>query len=344
MFKIFKTTSVFLVCLFSIQESVSQNVSKEDLQGEWVKNKISLKDGSPIYDESINNSSFGLEFYGDGLIVSVGDKSSITTYTLLNNTLTYRGNHFVIERFDKPILVLKQTETDASIEPIQIEMHFKPTVDLSLVPAYYYAKNEEKVYISQIGIVEPKYLNPAMSSMDYIFQNFRFPVMKKGGFVARFVITKNGTLEGIRIVASSNSKYDDRLVSAIKKTKGKWRAANFQGVPVNCELEYNFDLGYTTPKMDLTEDKKMVAQEYESNAKYYFDVKNYKSVIYYCTKAIENDPYLIDSYYLRAASNVFRKDINGACGDYLQLKNLGQVKATDLYAKYCQDYTPKTEE
>jgi hypothetical protein len=344
MFKIFKITSVFLVFLFSAQKSVSQSFSKEALQGEWVKDKISLKDGSPIYDESIQNSSFGLEFCGDSLIVSVGDKSSYTTYSLLNNTLVYRGNYFEIARLDKPILVLKQTQTNDEVEPIRIDMHFKPTLDLSSIPDFYYAKNEEKVYVSQIGVVEPKFLNPRLSSMDYIFDNFKFPVMKKGGFAARFIITKEGRLEGVRIIASSNSKYDDKLVEAIKKTKGMWRAANFQGDPVNCEVEYNFDLGYNTSKPDLIVDAKMVAQEYETNAKYYFDAKNYRSAIYYCTKAIENDPYLIDSYYLRATAYVLRKDLNNACGDYLQLKNLGQKKGTDLYDKYCQDYKPKTQE
>lgn len=342
----FKTTSFFLLFLFSLHSIKAQSVLKEALQGEWIKNEISLKDGSTIYNENVINSSFGLEFIGDSLIISIDGRNSVSRYTLIDSILNYRGNHYQIERLEKPFLKLVQVLNSEDVEPIQIAMHYKPTLDLGLNPEYYLAKNGEKVYVLRPNELEPKFINDRYSALDYIFDNFNYPEFKKGGFVARFVITKDGKIEGQRIVASSNQKYDQRLINAINKTEGKWLPAKYLGERVNCEVEYNFDLGWNekAPAVNTELDAKIEAQEYDSNGKHYFTAKNYRLSIYYFTKALEKDPYLIDSYYLRAASYIFTRKIDEACADYLQLKILDQKRGADLYDKYCGNYKPKTQE
>ena len=57
MSKYLKTTSVFLVLLFTTIQGISQDTIKKALQGEWIKDRISLKDGSTIYDDNLLNSS-----------------------------------------------------------------------------------------------------------------------------------------------------------------------------------------------------------------------------------------------------------------------------------------------
>jgi tetratricopeptide (TPR) repeat protein len=346
MFKIIKTTSVLLVCLFSIQKSLSQGNLKAALQGEWVKEKLSLEDGSPVYNESLNNSSFTLEFLGDSLIVTNNGQSFYTTYTVTEGVLHYGGSHLKIERLDKPILELVQMFDNNENESLKITLNYKPVHDISFIPNFYKAKNGEPVYLFKENIIEPKFVYARSRAIDYIHSNFKYPDYKKGGFVVRFVVTKDGNLEGQRIMASSNPKYDQRLIDAINKTKGKWLPATFLGEKVNTEIEFNFDLGYTKPvyASSAEEDEKANAEEYNANGKYYFTDKNYRSAVYYFTKAINADPYLIDAYYLRAASHVFLKKTSSACADYLQLKNLGQKRGEVLYDKYCDGYNPETKE
>lgn len=341
-----KNTSALILFIFSIgQSATSQNAIKNSLQGEWVKSKITLIDGSPIYNEGLENSSFGLEFSGDSLIISIDGKNSYSSYDVKDSTLNYRDNYFKILRLDKPFLEVSQVLTSDDVEPIKIEMYFKPTLDIGIIPESYLAKNGDPVYLLRPNQLEPKFINSRYTAIDYINTHFRYPEFKKGGFVVRFVITKTGELEGQRIIASSNQKYDQRLIEAVNKTKGKWLPAKYLGEAVNCEVEFNFDLGYTKPDYssgNTEEDKKAMAEEYASNGKYYFSAKNYRSAIFYLSKAIENDPYQVSSYYLRAAAYIYNKKPDDACADYLQLKNLGQKRAEGLYDKYCQNYKPET--
>ncbi len=342
MSKYLKTTSVFLVLLFTTIQGISQDTIKKALQGEWIKDRISLKDGSTIYDDNLLNSSFGLEFLRDTLIISIEGKNSITSYTVEDSILNYRGSHFKIARLDGPILELEQVQHSDDIEPIRLNMSFKPTYDLGVSPEFYTAKNKDKVYILQAGVIEPKFMNARFSAIDYIFANLKYPEYKKGGFVVRFVVTKEGKLLGQKILASSNHKYDQKLIDAINKTSGKWLPAKYMGEAVNSEVEYNFDLGWTKGDYAAKGGDNVSAEEYESNGRYYFSAKNYRSSVYYFSKAIDQNPYQIDSYYLRAAAHIYLKRNASACADYYQLKVLNQKRAEKLYDKYCQNYKPKS--
>ncbi|MCR9063283.1 MAG: energy transducer TonB [Cytophagales bacterium] len=346
MIKIVKTAFVLFLVSFIPYFSSGQKSLIESLQGEWVKDDVTLKDGSPVYDLSVTGSSFVLDFRRDSLIVSLNGINSLQSYSVIDSILNYRNEHYKITRLDKPILELTQVKQPSDVEPLKISFVYKPILDLSFAPSSYIAKNSEEVFIYRPNVIEPKFVNQRFSAMDFIYNDFRFPEYKKGGFVVRFVITKDGRMEGLRLIASSDPKYDNRLIKAVEKTKGSWLPAVYQGKVVNCEVEFNFDLDWskTSNENRESEEAKAIAEEYYSYGQYYFMDKNYKSALFYFDKAIDKDPYLIEAYYLRAASYVFRKEIDSACHDYYQLKILGQQKAIDLYDKYCENYTPKTAE
>jgi tetratricopeptide (TPR) repeat protein len=343
--KILKTTAIILLTLSGLQ-SFAQRALKEALQGEWIKDEVTLKDGSPLYDLSVTGSSFLLDFRGDSLIVSLNGINSLQRYRVSDSIFTYRNDHYKVTRLEKPILELQQVNQPSDVEPLRIKMIYKPIYDLSTTPEAYMAKNGDLVYVYQPDVVEPKFVHPSMSPMSKIFSDFKYPEYKKGGFVVRFVITKEGKMEGLRMIASSDLKYDNKLMDAVEKTKGSWLPATYQGKTVNCEVEFNFDLGYskTSNQYDEALNQIQMAEDYLAYGQYYFSEKNYKTSVYYLDKAIEKNPYFIEAYYLRAAAHVFRKDVNSACKDYLQLKVLEQQKAADLYDKYCENYKPETTE
>lgn len=336
-----KTAFIFL---FTCLASFAQNSIKNALQGEWIKDKITLRDGSPVYDPAILSTGFSLDFRGDSLIVSVNGVNSLQSFKINDSIISYRSTHYKIVRLEKPILEVVQVNQPQDVEPLKITFIYKPIHDLSTNPEFYLAKNGEPVYTVRPDVIEPKFIHSSLSPVDFIYSYFRFPEYKKGGFVARFIITKAGKMEGLRIEASSDQRYDQRLVDAIKRTEGKWLPAKFQGQPVNAEVEYNFDLGWSKPNVsqDEVQLERMAAEEFFSYGEYYFMSKNYRSAIYYFDKTIEKNPYSVEAYYMRAASHVLRKDTANACKDYLTLKNLDQKKAADLYDQYCSDYKVET--
>lgn len=326
------------ICIaFSVTHSYAQKSLKENLQGEWVKEKISLADGSPIYQDELNNAAFALDFRGDSLITFYENKYTLHSFDVKDSILSYNNVLYKIVRLEKPILEISQYIKSDEVEPLLIKMVFKPTIDLSLPVNFYAAKNGEKVFEFQPGILEPKFLSSKFSAMDYIYSYFNYPEYKKGGFVVRFVITKTGKMEGLRIEASSNNKYDQRLINAVKKTEGKWLPAKYQGQNVNCEVELNYDLGWSKePTMDNpAEVNKRAAVEYYDYGKYYFEEKNYKNAVFYLSKAIEKDPFQVSAYYMRASSYILLRKKKEACEDFQTLISLGQKKAEEYLDKYC---------
>ncbi|UBM57682.1 hypothetical protein LAG90_12750 [Marinilongibacter aquaticus] len=316
----------------------SQKSIKETIQGEWIKDKIELKDGSSIYNEQINQTSYALLFKGDSLLITLDGISSWHSYKIFDSTLTFAGNYYRILRLEKPILQFVQETKEEGAVPLRVTLTYKPVKDLEVKPEVYRANNGEFVYRFLPETIEPKFVGQLVSPMNYIFSKFSFPEYKKGGFVVRFVITKTGQMEGLRIVASSDPKYDNRLVSAVEKTKGSWLPATYLGENVNCEIEYNYDLtGKTDPNQEKEYEKQFLAEENMERAKSYYGRKNYKYAIYYLDKVIEEDAYKIDAYYLRAASYIRSDDTEKACKDYQQLIFLDQKTAQEQYDKYCKD-------
>jgi tetratricopeptide (TPR) repeat protein len=75
-------------------------------------------------------------------------------------------------------------------------------------------------------------------------------------------------------------------------------------------------------------------------AKISIDEGRYSNALKYLAESLRFDPLNIDTYYSRAAVYAVKKDTQKMCADLLQLKNLQQVKATNLWNKLCQ---PKQE-
>jgi tetratricopeptide (TPR) repeat protein len=334
-----KRLLILTILFFTNQALFAQKALLSQLQGEWIKEELTLEDGSTIYNPEVVEGEFILNFISDdSLLVTYNGRSNYHRFVLQDSVISYSGAKLKIERFEKPVLQVVEVNTQDGYKPLIIKFLYKPTYDLSFVPSQYLAKNGSLVYNRIPGLLEPKFLNPRFTPMDYIYNEFRFPEYKKGGFVVRFVVTSDGQLTGARMIVSSHPRYDQKMIQAINKTKGKWVPAMYNGQKVNCEVEYNFDLGWSeSASVPAEENKKYKSDQDKDYGDYYFDLKNYKNAIYYYTESIKGNPYNIDAYYKRAASYVFRQDIKSACGDYEQLTILNQVKAKELFEKYCKN-------
>lgn len=322
---------------------------KQKIVDEWVKDNISLYDGSPILKDDIRNMQLRYTFMSnDSIQVTINGKTGRGKYQVKNDTLYFEKNvAFKIERLDDIKLVIRAVVLDSASLSKALRLSFIPARfhDLGFTPQTYRTKGQDTIYVSKHNYLEPLFMDIDRSASQFISDNFFFPEYKAGDFYARFIITKQGEIKGIEVLESTHENYNKYLIKAIKATEGKWRPAEWEGKPVNAEIKMGFDMGWSEKmgrKSGDTDAKKDTIDANESN--YYLmqgninvEAKRYSMAIKDLTKSITLDPLNIDAYYARAAVYALTKDVQKMCVDLQQLKNMQQTKGTELWNKFCQD-------
>jgi hypothetical protein len=333
--------------LFSTQ--IFAQTFKQKIVDEWVKDNISLYDGSPILKDDIRNMQLRYTFMeNDSFQVTINGKTGRGTYKVKNDTLYFGKNiAFKIERLDEIKLVIRAVILDSVSLSKALRLSFIPARfhNLGFTPQTYRTKGQDTIYVSKHNYLEPLFMDADRSASQFISDNFFFPEYRAGDFYARFIITKQGEVKGIEVLESTHENYNKYLIKAIKATAGKWRPAIWEGKPINAEVKMGFDMGWTEKmgrKSGDIDAKKDTIDANESN--YYLmqanikvEEKRYSLAIKDLTKSIALDPLNIDAYYARAAVYAITKDVQKMCVDLQQLKNMQQTKGTELWNKFCQD-------
>jgi len=326
---------------------------KQKIVDEWVKDNISLYDGSPILKDEVRNMQLRYTFMpNDSFRVTINGKTGEGTYKVKNDTLYFSKNiAFKIERLDDIKLVFRAINLDTASQSKALRFSFIPARfhNLGFTPQTYRTKGQDTIYVSKHNYLEPFFMDADRSASQFISDNFFFPEYKAGDFYARFIITKQGEVKGIEVLESTHENYNKSLIKAIKSSVGKWKPAIWEGKPINTEIKMGFDMGWSEKMKGKNGDaaaKKDTIDENESNyylmqGNIYVEAKKYTLAIKELTKSISLDPFNIDAYYARAATYALTKDVQKMCVDLLYLKNMQQAKGTALWNKFCQD-TNKT--
>lgn len=338
-----------ILTILFISTQIFAQTFKQKIVDEWVKDNISLYDGSPILKDEVRNMQLRYTFMeNDSFQVTINGKTGRGTYFVKNDTLYFGKNiAFKIERLDEIKLVIRAVILDSASLSKALRLSFIPARfhNLGFTPQTYRTKGQDTIYVSKHNYLEPLFMDSDRSASQFISDNFFFPEYKAGDFYARFIITKQGEVKGIEVLESTHEKYNKYLIKAIKTTAGKWRPAEWEGKPINAEIKMGFDMGWSEKMGRKSADvaaKKDTIDANESN--YYLmqaninvEAKRYSLAIKDLTKSITLDPLNIDAYYARAAVYALTKDVQKMCVDLQQLKNMQQAKGTDLWNKFCQD-------
>ncbi len=322
---------------------------KEKLIGEWVKDDIRLKDGSPIFDEDIKNMQLRYVFFEDNSFqITINGKTGKGTYKIKGDTILV-GKTTLLEvlEIDETKLVVQELNIDPLAPPSKAKITFIPARfhNLGFFPEKYRTKGQDTIYVSKHNYLEPFFLDPDKSAAQFISENFTFPYYKAGDFYARFIITKLGEIKGIEILNSTHERYNEDLIKAIKASKGKWLPATLEGKAVNAEIKMGFDMGWSAKmagknqaSIDAAKDTiDPTASNYHlMQANVNVEEKRYAAAIKNLTLSLNADPRNIDAYYARAAVYALTKDTQKMCVDLLQLKHMEQVKGTELWTKFCE--------
>lgn len=336
-----------LICLFFSTQIFAQTF-KQKIVDEWVKEDITLHDGSPILKDDIRNMQLRYTFMpNDSFQVTINGKTGRGTYQVKNDTLYFAKNvAFKIERLDDIKLIFRGVSLDSASLSKALKLSFTPARfhRLGFTPQTYRTKGQDTIYVSKHDYLEPLFMDTERSASQFISENFFFPEYKAGDFYARFIITKQGEIKGIEILESTHENYNKYLIKAIKATAGKWQPAVWEGKPVNSEVKMGFDMGWSEKMGRKSGDTQAPKDTIDANESNYYlmqaninvEAKRYSLAVKDLTKSITLDPLNIDAYYARAAVYAITKDVQKMCVDLLQLKNMQQAKGTELWNKFCQ--------
>lgn len=339
------TFTIFLLVTVSVS-SEAQNQFKEKIQNKWIKTELRMADGSAVFRPEFLYMQLQYKFLpNDSLRITLDGITSTLTYTVKDSVLSYGGEslRFYIKELTDVKLVLKEISKKEENEKLVLEFIPQKFYDLGYIPTTYLSKNGEVVFLADENHVYPYFVNSKLPAIAFISEKFDFPEWRRGSFLARFIITREGKLVGARIEESTNAKYNSKLVAAIKKTDGMWLPAEFDGEKVTSEVVMEFKMDFPTLESEQSPAAKLsLSQQQLADGNYFFEKKLYRSAISSYTEAIKNDFKNVDAYYRRAAAYVFTKEKKKACEDYEQLMYLNQTKATQLYSKYCEEPEPNS--
>lgn len=332
-----------------ISTQIFAQTFKQKIVDEWVKDDISLYDGSPILKDEVRNMQLRYTFMpNDSFQVTINGKTGRGTYHVKNDTLYFAKNiAFKIERLDDIKLIFRGINLDSASQSKALRLSFIPARfhNLGFTPQTYRTKGQDTIYVSKHNYLEPLFMDADRSASQFISDNFFFPEYKAGDFYARFIITKQGEVKGIEVLESTHENYNKYLIKAIKATAGKWQPAIWEGKPINTEMKMGFDMGWTEKMGRKNGDATAQKDTIDANESNYYlmqaninvEAKRYSLAIKDLTKSITLDPLNIDAYYARAAVYALTKDVQKMCVDLQQLKNMQQIKGTELWNKFCQD-------
>lgn len=330
----------FLFAIFSLLVTLpglGQTPLKQQLIQNWKKTDITAIDGSPYYDEETVNLDFDLHFFStDSVYLFNNSRLTPLRYRLsADSMLVLSGLRLKITEISDIRLVLESLES----EGFDFKLSYTPKklFDLTYTPEAYRAKNGEVVFNAIHGKLEPQFVHKTMSPVDYIFEQFGFPEYRKGGFVVRFVVTAKGEVTGVRVVASSNDRYNDKLVNAVLKTKGMWKPAEFKGEKVTTEVEYDYNLGYDNERIHTSEvDSLEYSKMYLDYGLQFIAKGSYRNASSYLKKAIDLNPLNVEAYFKHAEVSFALRRKDEGCESLSYLLLLEQKKAEPLYEKYCK--------
>jgi tetratricopeptide (TPR) repeat protein len=343
-----KNLVLLLFPIYIFAQNPVKTYTKSQLLGDWVKTDIRLKDNSRIYDDEIHRSQIRYNFMSeDTVLITYQGTNQKYYYRFANNlvVLPQTKIEFRVEELDDRKLVISESKQDSTKYSLKFTLVKAEVFNLGFTPQSYLTQGNDTVYVAQRNYLEPLFIDEYRSPMDFIIEKFAFPEWKMGQFSARFIITKDADVKAVK-VDGTPEKQKENLIKAIKKTKGKWVAATWEGKPVNAEIKMYFDYGekgklFEDPKLKVSSEDSLAELKERSKyfldeGNYYFATKNYLKALQSYSKSIGLNPYNVNAYFGRVAIYAKSNRTDKMCEDLEQLKALEQTRAFELSKKYCQ--------
>lgn len=330
----------FLI-LFACLTSAAQLNTK--LYGNWIKTKVTYKDGQELTDDNIlkydylkysfskpNKASIALSFDSgnDNLTYEVS-----SDVLLIKNAMGFEMNEFFIEKLTNDELVLIQRSNTGFDSP-------------DCLRYYYITENayQRSIPLTANDIVSAKGKDTVYKASVKIYATYKgetrfHDIVSKAvaglhdarplnhHFLATFIVSKAGIADSLHIVEGINPQYDKLYIKTFNKLKNNWLPATYNGKAVDVQMfdETKFIASEKYPVFD-----KFSKLGDEAMSKEEYDV-----AIFYFAKAL--DAYAAgEVYYKRALCHSVLGNKDKACEDVQKAKDNGYSAAAGLMAKICR--------
>lgn len=350
------TKKILLIFLLISIKSHSQKNNISELNGNWIKYKIEMKDGSKLIDRFYTDSSYVNYSYKNKQMCTNGNPTHRVNEVCFPSTLnknfikTSVTSGYTLERVMNDTLIL--CEKINGMEDDKLKR--------------FYFVREEKLF-NEIKEQKGK-------SKNQVSNEFYTPVLKSSLMLELNKVFKkkhsNFKLKGKILIDIDNKKIETHIsysnttdsskIKRVKKTIDKsyrlWNLKRFKELET---LEVPFVLKdektktfrgismkfFTTSFYQLDHyyggDIRVIkkAGEYFSKAINAYRNKDYNNSIEYFSKSYELDPKNIDALYNRAAIFYETEKNELACKDWNELSELGQKRGIELLKNNCKKTT-----
>ncbi len=335
------------MCLFPFY-SIGQ-INKNDLQGNWIKCKTEMNDGSQIIDLHDTHNAF-LEYKFDKKLLCINQDNMhyniCKKFKIKDNTLSIEEvGTYTIEQFQNDSLVL--LEKSDRKEAVDLKRYF-------LVRGSVMWASQKKSADSEIQLAT-EFVSPEFhhSLYEYIYDKLKTPIPSTR-FKGHLIINRKS--KSVKTTITEVEDIDaDRLKQLVKGLNKSFKQWNFKDYDQTTEYKISF-VGkalnnnsfknlrfafYTDDYESIKEEEKSRMKLHNQSIRHfnaameYYGQRKFEEAIAELTKAYELDKVNIDAVYHRA--NLYNRigEKDKACNDWKHLADLGQKKAQGIYKDKC---------
>lgn len=243
---------IFLFFLVSITVSCFSQINN-NLLGSWVKIEVESRDGKvfeQMGDESLSFLKY--TFYNNGnLSISVHYTSNgiNQNYLIRNNVVELSfGRKFQIEKLDSDSLIIVELQ-DGKITSKSIRTKFiREQKYLDLLEL---ASDDKIVIGNDTAYIESEKLYPRFKNKDFLdyhayLNSYTENTLKKDIYAyATFVISPHGEISNINVLYHVNKSFDNKIIRAIKMSKGMWQLPKLNGKDVSIVKIFEVRITYS---------------------------------------------------------------------------------------------------
>lgn len=340
---------LIVLTIFTSNYSFSQYISN-DIQGDWIKYKMEMKDGSRLYDRLDNDSSYiEFSFKHDTMEII-----SNPVFTLVPTQFRFAIKNDIIKIDDTNGYKIEKLSNDTLI----ISENFNLTHDK--LKRYFLLKDTQitkkiKVSPNRKKYVANRYYKPSLKSEFKLSDIPELAFRLKGKIILHLKNTEAS------VVIDSVEKYNKRLIGKIseelKRSYKEWNVKDFNqfdiveipffivGERININKSkgyiqtvdfivphyYYLSESYPTPINDIK-----ISNEFYNNGLVAYKNSELDKSIGLFTQAFDKDKYNLEALYNKAAINYYLGNKEEACKDWNYLLELGQKRAEKELLQYCK--------
>ena len=351
------TASLFFSLSFLVgfgQELVQAGTQPEaSLMGTWVAKRVESRAGELVMsDADVVESDLIFIFDRTRLTLYTQGRKTTVNYTRDGQSIiTNRASAYQIEKLTPFELILNENTAGVSSSGrLRIYLaRFEGNYEQYMFQKYvvpnlrfdgdtFYVMNDY-VYPKFTGrLGGDTFFDSYENSYQFIEDVFRQQGRpKRDRFRVSFMVNRQGHVEDIRIIESTDTLYNRALRQAVRSTDFRWTPATANARPARVQVNYEFPYGLPEDRqLTFSEINQLKSKDLAVDGLRNFQRKRYDQALVTFNQALVLDPANVSIRLNRAATYYQLNQTPRACADWGYLQSTGNKQAARLLKKYCQ--------